>query len=402
MSFTLSSLVGFFAAVLAAATAAQSPFPGTLPGLDIGGSLPASFEASGCMWHPRLQQLFVVSDTGKLVRMEASGVVHQTWSPNGDIEDVCVADPATNFVYLVNEQFAAVLEFNFATGQVTRVFDLSPYLPSVTDRGLEALTFVPDPADPEGGLFHAGHQDNGRVYVFRLPVKTSSLSSTVTFVQSYVPVAGRTDLSGLCYDPATERIYVLYDTASRIAALTKTGALVQEWTLPGSNQEGIAIHGCRLFIAQDQATQKLLRYSNFPSVLQCEMLSQDSAQISLTTGGTNTFSLRAPNIVLWNATYVLLGSASGTTPGFDIPPIHVPLNPDWYLETIAGGYNSATFVDTVATFPWSLTASSKLVVPPGLPPALAGTELTHAWIAVNPNLNQVGPVSNTVTVKLVP
>lgn len=384
--------------LVGSAAFAQAPFPGSTPGVDIGTALPASYEASGLAWHPRLQQMFFVDDNGHVALLEASGAVKKVWNVAGDLEAVCVADPNSNFVYLGLENPDSVLEFNFVTGAVTRQFNLTAVMTGPDNEGLEALTFVPDASNPEGGRFHAGHQGNGNVYIFQLPIKTSAVSTAVSFIGSYTPVPGRTDLADLCYNSSNGKIYAVYDTANRITELSSAGAFLREWVLPGDNQEGLAIRGCELTIAQDQATQKLIRYNNFITAGDCAMLSQDVSHISVAAGGTTHFSLRAPSASLAGVVYVLLGSASGSTPGFDIPPAHIPLNADWYLETIVGQYNSSTFVNTVGVFAGDQTAAAQLNVPPV--PALLGTQLSHAWIAVNVPANELGPVSNVVTLTL--
>ena len=92
-------------------------------------------------------------------------------------------------------------------------------------QGLEALTFVPDSAHPEGGLFYAGHQDEGAVYVFDFPIVTSAVSNTVTLVDDFVPVNGRDDLAALSYDAASDRIYAVYDSSDLMISMTLTPTL---------------------------------------------------------------------------------------------------------------------------------------------------------------------------------
>jgi hypothetical protein len=109
--------------------AAQGPFPGDLPGEEIGGALPASYEPSGAAWHPRLQRLLVVGDGGQLTLMDGhgGGAVHLAvpGAPGTDFEGVCVADPADDRVYVGVEQPARVLEVDVSTGALLRAFALS-------------------------------------------------------------------------------------------------------------------------------------------------------------------------------------------------------------------------------------------------------------------------------------
>lgn len=249
----------------AAQVQAQSLFPGVLPGLPIDSNLPLGYEPSGAIWHPRLGKLFVVSDGGIVSSMDADGNNVQHWSVPGDLEGICIADPATNFVYVANEVPARVYEFNFVTSQITRVFDLSGWMPAPTNAGMEALTFVSSATDAEGGVFYAGHQENGRIYKFRLPIRSSQTSTSVTYLGTVTPVAGRTDIADLCYDANCNVLYILYDNADIIRAVRPANmALIEEWFVPGIQQEGIAVKPpCDVFIADD--TGLLTRYTGFPS-----------------------------------------------------------------------------------------------------------------------------------------
>ena len=54
------------------------PFPpSALPGISIGGKLPAGYESSGITWHPRLKKFFLVSDRGTVSSLRVDGT--DTW-----------------------------------------------------------------------------------------------------------------------------------------------------------------------------------------------------------------------------------------------------------------------------------------------------------------------------------
>jgi hypothetical protein len=241
--FFLVAAVVFPAEVVLAA----NPFPGG-PGTPIG-NLPVGTEPSGAEWHSRLEKLLVVSDGGMLLKMDPDGSNLSSLIIPGDLEAVCVADPTTDFAYVGVEDPATVLEVDVTTGQIMRSFVLLTDLPF--NEGLEALTFVPDPGHPEGGLFYAGIQVDGSIHVFELPIKSSPTSESVTEVDVFVPVAGRNDLSGLHYDWREDVLHAIFDVYDLWRAMLTDGSLIDEWDLPGIDQEGIAIGGCNLFIAED-------------------------------------------------------------------------------------------------------------------------------------------------------
>ncbi|MCD4820238.1 MAG: esterase-like activity of phytase family protein [Candidatus Cloacimonetes bacterium] len=161
---------------------AADVFPGLQPGMEIGGFLPAGYEPSGAVWHNRLQKLFLVNDNGMVSKMDSDGSNVINWNVSGDLEGICIVDKTSDFVYIGVENPDNISEFNIETGTVTRSFDLTPWMTGPSNQGLEALTFVPDSTNAEGGLFFAGLQSNGTIYVFELPITTSSTDTSVTFV----------------------------------------------------------------------------------------------------------------------------------------------------------------------------------------------------------------------------
>ncbi|MBI4412474.1 MAG: hypothetical protein HY541_08325, partial [Deltaproteobacteria bacterium] len=219
---------------------------------DIADGLPATFEPSGDDWQPIINKYFVVSDEGILAMMNADGSDVVSWDIGGDFEGVTVADPASKYIYIGVENPDGILEFDLSEERVTRTFDLTPWMTGAANAGLEALTFVPDNSNAEGGLFYAGHQGEGKVYVFELPIQSSDNSTTVTFVKKFTPVSGRTDLSGMDYNSEDDVIFLAYDTANKLTAITSDGTVVNEWALPQTDQEGFTqTENCDLFIAQD-------------------------------------------------------------------------------------------------------------------------------------------------------
>lgn len=259
-----------FVAILALACAARpaslfaaAPFPAQLPGTAINQNLPSDVEPSGIVWHPRLNQLFVISDNGWLHKMNLDGTGVMSWFLGGDLEAVTIADPATNFVYIANENVYWIHEFNFVTGQVTRTFDLSPWITAPANLGIEGLAFVNKAGHPEGGEFYVGMQGDCRILRFSLPVKTSWTSLTATYIATIAPVAGMSIIGDLNYDVTSDTLYVLYNGSNVIRAMRPDGAYIADWQAPLNYQEGIAVNpsNCEIYIADDSGP--VYRYSGF-------------------------------------------------------------------------------------------------------------------------------------------
>ena len=168
--------------------AVAAPFPADTPPAVVA----TMSDASGIVWHPGMQKLYVVIDAGLLVEMNDDGSGQTTWSGLGDVEGVTYADPAGDFVYIAREgPVSAVLEFDVVQGQLIRIFDLQPWIaPTDPNQGLEAITFVPDVQSPEGGYFYTGVQEDGRIYVFELPIQSSTSATTVNFIERHRTIGG--------------------------------------------------------------------------------------------------------------------------------------------------------------------------------------------------------------------
>ena len=259
------------------------PWPGTLPGTEIGSGLPAGYEPSGAAWHTRLNKLFTVWDNGTVSMMDYDGSNITNWSVYGDLEGVCVADPTTDFVYIgIERPDDGIKELNTTTGQVTRFFDLTPWMQSVDPNyGLEALTFVPDTSHPEGGFFYAGMQENGTIYIFELPIKSSTTDSTVMCIDSLN--IGFLGISGLDYDAESDRMYGLSAYVDTMRVMERDGTIIVEYYLPGDSQEGVALWegpgpgAKQVFIAEDNG--EVWRY-DFNSVLDITIVGNGSVTLA--------------------------------------------------------------------------------------------------------------------------
>jgi len=265
-----AKILALAAITLSASATAQAPFPGATPPTSIGTNLPPGYEASGAAWHSRLDLLYVIDDDGGLSSMNRDGSNVNTWAVPGDLEAVCVADPNSNFIYIGREQPDAVLEFDLTTNSVSRVFDLTPFIMSaISNEGLEAMTFVPDPGHPEGGLFYAGEQATGDIYVFDLPIQTSATSTAVTFLGSFSPAPAIVDISGLDYERSAGVLWACYDSSDVLRKMTLTSAtsatVSANYVFPGADQEGIAIDESNhhLFVSDDGGF--VFRFDSFPT-----------------------------------------------------------------------------------------------------------------------------------------
>ena len=154
--------------------ASTDPFPPeALPAVSIGEFLPPDFEASGLVWHTRRQKLFLVSDNGFLASMTDQGTDVELWRISADLEAVTVAFrrailsilalsiPTVFIIQYHDRRYHARFQFNAVDGWAQ-------------NSGLEALTFVPDPADRKVACFMQACRSPARFFVFACTILSSA------------------------------------------------------------------------------------------------------------------------------------------------------------------------------------------------------------------------------------
>ena len=127
-------------------------------------------------------------------------------------------------------------------------------------------------------------------------------------------------------------------------------------------------------------------------------LTADEHLVSLATGGGQSLEVRF-GAAMANATYLVLGSISGTEPGVVVAGQPVLLNPDaWFLFT-AGNPNSVVLPGSFGLLDADGRASAAIAIPPVAEPALVGLRFDHAAIAIDGSA--VVAASNAVPLTLV-
>lgn len=125
------------------------------------------------------------------------------------------------------------------------------------------------------------------------------------------------------------------------------------------------------------------------------------SSLSVAAGGTQGLFLCA-GADFGGDLYWVLGSASGTAPGFLFGAVLVPLNPDFYFDITLNKPNQAPLIDTFANLSSAGTAVARWELPAGLFPALAGTTADHAYGVIDPVTLALTQVSSTTSLTFTP
>lgn len=219
-------------------------------------------EPSGICWHAQRRTLFVVGDEGDICEMATDGthIKGKRIREGADFEGL-TCDPATGLLYIAVEEAESVLEVHPDTFEVLREFPLprdfqGRTLMKAGGEGIEGITFVPDPRHPQGGVFWVANQaftlsdeqDISAVFQVDLPLRTWTGQARITGY--FEP--GIIDLSGLHYDPATDRILAVSDATNLLLEYSRDRRLLSVHAFPGDNQEGVTVDSDGfLYIAQD-------------------------------------------------------------------------------------------------------------------------------------------------------
>ena len=129
-------------------------------------------------------------------------------------------------------------------------------------------------------------------------------------------------------------------------------------------------------------------------------LGSNPVQISVASGGQHDLTLTAPQ-EYGGGLYFVLGSSSGTVPGWTVDGVHLPLQvSDSYFLYGISSPNVSPFINTLGTLSATGTASAAIAVPSGLTD-LAGVTIHHAYVLFGNSL-EVVYASNAAPLELVP
>jgi uncharacterized protein YjiK len=208
------------------------------------------FEPSGIVYHEQSKLFYVVSDHGLLVSVDMTGQVTESWFLDGDLEGVTNNPANSSNLYILDEKAGSVLEFSLEKEEVVRTWDLSNG-GAYDDQEFEAITFLPESFGENRVL--VGSQKNGKLYVYHFDMIGEEKYQEAKLIKSVKVKSNLKDLAGLNFDKNLNKIFAVYDNENSLVTLSVEDlSLMERVKVPGKNQEGVAVLGCRIFIAEDK------------------------------------------------------------------------------------------------------------------------------------------------------
>jgi uncharacterized protein YjiK len=182
----------------------------------------------------------------------------------GNLEDLTVYPPTGDLVLLSELKSELILYDPVARQEKRRwKMDTAAVLgqePGDKNQGFEGIAFRPERGRKGGGLFYLAHQRTPAMVVALVcdPASPSGQLGAEAVVARW-PLAPHEDLTAVAWAASIDRVLVLTDKSDRILILAKDGTVESEVTVPGEQQEGLAIDGSGdVWLADDQ-DKSLLR-----------------------------------------------------------------------------------------------------------------------------------------------
>ena len=262
----------------------------------------------------------------------------------------------------------------------------------------------------DANVVPAGFPGAGNVIVFNNNAGGigSNSSSVVEVAPPRDPSGNYVHVPGAAYDPFAPLWEYSAPNPSDFHSLIMSGAVRLE---NGNTLVCSATQGW--FFEVDAAGQLVWEHDNvLPSPLAntvfkvrryTRWLWSTAESISAASGGAVGLELLA-GAENGGKLFLMLGSASGTSPGITIGGVHLPLSvTDPYFQFTLASPNTAPLPQSLGLLDMLGRASTSFVLPAGVAPAgLIGVELNHAYVVLDPLSGQLKRASNAVPLELAP
>lgn len=191
-----------------------------------------SKEPSGICYDKSDKTYYVVSDKGSIVHFDADFKVLNKESFKGeDFEAVCINN---NLLVISNESARKIYMINKRNLKKIKTIHLN--LKGELNKGVEALTYIPEL--------------NQYVLLTEAPpIKLLLLNDQFLEVKQ-LTFSGLSDVSDVTY--YNNHLYILSDEDEKILKMNLNLSIVQEFSVPVTNPEGLCFDDKKLIIASDK------------------------------------------------------------------------------------------------------------------------------------------------------
>lgn len=151
------------------------------------------------------QGLVLFADLGDSSVRADRALINGSMEANGhlNLQGVAMTSPESSYLYLgTGGGDAAILEYEWhETRRITRRFGLPGFADPSSKEGIQSiksLTWVPAEDSAHGGYFHVGSANEGKVFVYELPLlEDTGPEAPAQLISSWSPLPGSRHLGGL-------------------------------------------------------------------------------------------------------------------------------------------------------------------------------------------------------------
>ena len=169
--------------------------------------------------------LYTVSDnTAQVSKMTTSGKVLETLKYNGsDLEGIAYVN--NQFIYVAEERLRSIEQLDLQGNQIAH-YNV-PIEKNDENSGLEGITF-----NSVNKCFYILNETNPGLLI----VTDEQLN-----VLKEIKLKFADDYSGVCIDELSQELWIVSDLSASVSRCTLAGELIDQFLIPVSNPEGIAV-----------------------------------------------------------------------------------------------------------------------------------------------------------------
>jgi uncharacterized protein YjiK len=190
-------------------------------------------EPSGLVYNSKTNRLMTVSDQNSTVyELDFTGnVVKSMVIPSTDMEGIALSSNCDT-MYIAEETSELISKY-LVTG--TKLISFPSAVATLVKHGPEGVTV----------------DQNNHVFVINEKLPTMLLEYVQGREVSRRDINYTTDLSDIFYDAATDCFWIVSDESQEVIKISRTGALLGEWSVPFTKGEGLAIVQNKIYIIND-------------------------------------------------------------------------------------------------------------------------------------------------------
>jgi len=190
-------------------------------------------EPSGLAYSSKTHQLYMVSDNRSTIfAIDTTGRVLSSIPISGqDLEGITLSANADTF-FVAEETLSQITSY-LPNGSKVSSFPIT--VRTETKHGPEGVT-----TDNSGHLL---------VINEKLPMMLLEYAGTTEVRRTTLSYT--TDISDICYDAASDAFWIVSDESQMVIKISRSGALLGQWSMTVNQGEGIAFIGNKMYIVSD-------------------------------------------------------------------------------------------------------------------------------------------------------